>query len=397
MKIGVNCFPLLDHIGGMRDYFINLFNQILNQDTENEYFFFYGKQNVDILRKINNQQWGEKGLLLISQEDIPNHLKGMDLYFCPFAVLWPRPLPLPTVITLPDIQEFFFPYFFTKWDLYIREYHYCGSTQIADRVITLSHFSRETIVKQHRIPAKKVVVAYPHIDPIFSGPKKIRTELIKTIPFSEFILYPANQWFHKNHDGLLHAIQLLKKKGVKINAVLTGHEMNHGYPLKSKIDEHGLSEQVFVCGYLLKEELSDLYASARMVVFPSLFEGFGIPLLEAMAAGCPIAASQTTSLPEIGGEAVEYFDPHQTKDIARAIEYLWNNSQKRGELIQKGYERLKHFSASNLLQSHLLAFEEAIQSFSIRRYYWQYYWVHPFHRIRVNRKYQNLLRGNKNK
>jgi len=137
-----------------------------------------------------------------------------NLYFCPFGALWPRPLPIPTVVVIPDIQEVFYPYFFIKLELYYRDYHYRGSTQIANRVITISNFSKETIVKRHRIPAKKVVVAYPHIDPIFFGAKKLTAENNRPIPFSEFILYPANQWLHKNHDGLLKAIQSLKKKGL---------------------------------------------------------------------------------------------------------------------------------------------------------------------------------------
>ena len=177
-----------------------------------------------------------------------------------------------------------------------------------------------------------------------------------------------------------------------INAILTGHEMTQGYPLKSKINEYGLSEQVIMVGYLSKEELAGLYARAKLMVFPSLFEGFGIPLLEAMAAGCPVSASHTTSLPEIGGEAVEYFDPHEPKEIAQAIENLWNNPEKREELVRKGFARIKRFSASNLIQSHLEAFEEASQSFSARRYKWQRYWVHPSHRLKVHWKYRNLLK-----
>ncbi len=392
MRIGVNCFSLLANIGGMNQYFINLFNEVLDHGSENEYIFFYSEQNIDELRKLKNTSWEKNGVLLKSQEDILNHLNRMDLYFCPLGALWPRPLPLPTVVTIPDIQEVFYPHFFTELELYYRAYHYRGSTQIADRVITISRFSKETIVKQHRIPTKKVIVAYPYIDPIFFSAKGQRAENNRTVPFSEFILYPANQWLHKNHDGLLKAIQLLKKRRVMINAILTGHEMTQGYPLKNKINEYGLSEQVFMVGYISKEELAGLYARARMMIFPSFFEGFGIPLLEAMAAGCPIAASRTTSLPEIGGEAVEYFDPHQSEDIARAIEYLWNNPERRRELVQKGFNRIERFSVSTFIQNHLKAFEEAVQSFSIRRYYWNRYWAHPYHRFCIKWKYREILR-----
>ena len=336
--------------------------------------------------------WEKDGLLLKSQDEVVNHLERMDLYFCPLGVLWPRPLPLPIVVTIPDIQEVFYPDFFTEFDHYFREYHYRGSTQIADRVITLSHFSKETIVNHHGISSEKVVVAYPCIDQIFFNSKELQAGNNTPIPFNEFILYPANQWLHKNHDGLLKAIKYLKEeKKTFINLLLTGHEVAQGYPLKNKVNEYGLSEQISIVGYLPKEELAALYARAKMVIFPSLFEGFGIPLLEAMAAGCPVAASSVTSLPEIGGEAVEYFDPTQPMDIARAIELLWNNPERRKELVRKGFTRIERFSASNLVQSHYKAFEEAQGSYSSRQYYWHLWWTHPSHRWKVNRKYRQSL------
>lgn len=392
MRIGVNCFSLQAHIGGMNQYFVNLFNELLGQNTKNEYIFFYSEQNIDELRKLDSALWEKEGVLLKSQDEVAGHLKRIDLFFCPLGVLWPRPLPLPTVVTIPDIQEIFYPDFFTEIDHYLREYHYRGSTRIADRVITLSHFSKETLVDHHGISPEKVVVAYPSIDPIFFNCQALQAGNNPPLPFNEFILYPANHWLHKNHDGLLKAIRYLKEvKKTAINVLLTGHEVAQGYPLKNKVEEYGLSEQVSIVGYLPKEELAALYAGAKMVVFPSLFEGFGIPLVEAMTAGCPVVAANVTSLPEIGGEAVEYFDPTQPIAMADAIELLWNNSERRQELIQKGLKRIEWFSAFNLVQSHHRAFEEAQGSYASGKYYWHRWWTHPSHRWKVHRKYRRSL------
>jgi glycosyltransferase involved in cell wall biosynthesis len=392
MRIGVNCFSLQAHIGGMNQYFINLFNEILGQDTKNEYIFYYSEQNINELRKLNSEFWGKEGILLKNPDEVANHLKRIDLYFCPLGILWPRPLPLPMVVTIPDIQEVFYPDFFTEIDHYLREYHYRGSTRIADRVVTLSHFSKETLVDHHGISPEKVVVVYPSIDQLFFKSKEQQGGNSPPIPFNEFILYPANHWLHKNHDGLLKAIKYLKEeKKTFINVLLTGHEVAQGYPLKNKVNEYGLSEQISIMGYLPREELAALYARAKMVVFPSLFEGYGIPLVEAMAAGCPVAASSVTSLPEIGGDAVEYFDPTQPMAIAKCIELLWNNPEKRKELVQKGHKRIERFSASNLVQSHNRAFEEAQGSFSFGKYYWHRWWTHPSHRWKIHRKYRKSL------
>ena len=298
-------------------------------------------------------------------------------------------MPLPTVVTIPDIQEVFYPDFFSEFDHYLREYHYCGSTRIADRVITLSHFSKETLVNHHGISPEKVIVSYPSVDQIFFKNRELPAGNTPPIPFNEFILYPANHWLHKNHDGLLKAIKYLKEeKKTSINVLLTGHEVAQGYPLERKVDEYGLSEQISILGYLPKEELAALYARAKMVIFPSLFEGYGIPLVEAMAAGCPVAASNVTSLPEIGGDAVQYFDPTDPIDIAKAIELLWNNPESRKEFVQKGFKRIKWLSACSPVQIHHKAFEEARGSFSFRKYYWHRWWTHPSHRWKVHRKYR---------
>lgn len=376
----------------MNQYFINLFNKILEHDDNNKYILFCSEQNINELKKLNNSVWGKEGILLTSLDHVAHHLKDIDLYFCPFGSLWPRPLPIPAVVTIPDIQEVFYPNFFSEFELYFREFHYRGSSKIADRVITISNFSKETLVNHYGISSEKVTVAYPNIDQIFYGPKNQLPG--NNIPFSsnQFILYPANQWLHKNHDGLLRAIKYLKEqKRLTINVIFTGHDMPGGYPLRSKIKEYGLSEQIWVGGYLPKEELAYLYGKAKMVVFPSLFEGFGLPLLEAMAAGCPIATSNATSLPEIGAAAVEYFDPNKPLDIAHVIENLWNNPDKLKELIVKGFERLKSFSATNFVQKHYEAFEEAYRSFSSRRYYRHLLWTHPVHKLRVRWKYRKLI------
>ena len=116
-----------------------------------------------------------------------------------------------------------------------------------------------------------------------------------------FLLYPANNWPHKNHEALLRALVWLKKeRNLEVPVVFTGTQLADGYPLQQKIDEFGLSAQCSLFGYLTTEEMAYLYLRARGLIFPSLFEGFGLPLVEAMAAGCPVLSSDAASLPEIG-------------------------------------------------------------------------------------------------
>jgi glycosyltransferase involved in cell wall biosynthesis len=139
------------------------------------------------------------------------------------------------------------------------------------------------------------------------------------------------------------------------------------------------------------EELAHLYLNAKLMVFPSLFEGFGIPVLEAMAAGCPVAASNVTSVPEIGGDAVEYFDPHVPENIARTIERVWHDGTLRSRMIEKGRRCAGIFSSAKLAQRHLAVFEKAAVSFSKSRYAWHKWVYRHYRRSVIFFKYRNHI------
>jgi glycosyltransferase involved in cell wall biosynthesis len=263
---------------------------------------------------------------------------------------------------------------------------------MADRVVTISHFSEQTIVKHHRISARKVIVSHVCADKRYYQAAEVAQAPDCLLPESDFVIYPANYWMHKNHDTLLRALQWLKiERDLAIDAVFTGYEVPNGYPLGQKAAEYGLSEQVYRAGYVTVEELAYLYSRAKMLVFPSLFEGFGIPLVEAMAAGCPVVAAEATSLPEIGSEAAEYFDPASPQSIGMAIEKVWGDEALRQRLIQRGRRRTLNFSATKLAQTHRAVFDEAARVFSPTRYMW-YNWVYQhYHRWLVHSKYRNIL------
>ena len=391
MRIGVNCFPLSNNIGGVKQYFFNLFNELLSNDGRNTYTFFYFPHNVKELSSLDNS-WQGNAILLHDQLEVKKYLNKIDLYFCPFGSLWPRPLPIPSVVTLVDIQEVFYPGYFSDVDLFSREYHYPGSTRMADRVITISDFSKKTIVKHHRISPYKVRVVHLCSDKRFYRTDEVSCLPKVPLPDEDFIIYPANRWKHKNHDTLLRALQWLKAaRGLKIKAVFTGHDVPNCYPLARKASEYGLDGQVYSAGYVTVEELACLYSKARIMVFPSLFEGFGIPLVEAMTVGCPVVASNVTSLPEIGVDAVEYFDPSSPESIGIAIEKIWYDAARREELIRLGRRRADDFSSAKMAQTHLRVFREATECFSKIRYTWHNWIYQHYHRGLVYLKYKKIL------
>jgi glycosyltransferase involved in cell wall biosynthesis len=393
MRIGVNCFLLQPNIGGMKQYFFNLFRELLESDHQNEYVFFHFPHNAEELTQLENTRWQTNAILLNDQAEVKQHLDQIDLYFCPFGALWPRPLPIPTTVMVHDIQEVFYPQNFTDFSMYNREYHFPGSTRMADRVVTNSHFTKQTVVQHHHISPHRVAVAHLCADKRYYRAAEVACPPQSPLPGGDFIIYPANYWVHKNHDTLLRALRWLKtEKGLKIDAVFTGYEVPNGYPLAQKAVEYGLSEQVYSVGYVTVEEMAYLYLKARMLVFPSLFEGFGIPLVEAMDVGCPVVAADTTSLPEIGAEAAEYFDPTSPESIGLAIEKVWHDADLRWQLVERGRRRALNFSVAKLAQAHLAVFNEAARSFSSARYAWHYWFYQHYHRWRIHFKYRKVLR-----
>jgi glycosyltransferase involved in cell wall biosynthesis len=389
MRIGVNCYQLLPDIGGLKQYFLRLFKELLKNDERNTYIFFYFAHNIDELSYLDDLKWQENAIELQDQQEVYEYLDKIDLYFCPFGALWPRPLPVPTVVTLVDIQEVIYPEYFTAQDLFNRHFHYKGSTKMADRIITISEFSRQTIVTHHKISPHKIGAIHLCADDLFYQESEEIYPSNTPLSNGEYIFYPANFWQHKNHDRLLKALKWLKtEKGLHVNAVFTGHEVANGFPIAAKIKEYGIEDQVNYLGYLPVEQIVQLYSKAKFMVFPSLYEGFGMPLIEAMAAGCPVAASNLTSLPEIGGNAADYFDPFSIESIGRIIEKLWMDSSHRNQLIKRGYKRAQNFSASKLADSHKRIFQEAADIFSRMRYIWNRWAYQYYHLCLVTLKHR---------
>jgi len=383
VRIGVNCYLLQPHIGGLKQYFLTLFRELLERDEEHEYVFFWYRHNAEELERLGTDRWRRHAVLLADQRHVLDHLEGIDLYFCPFGALYPRPVPRPTVMTLVDIQEVFYPEFFTPTDRYTRELHFPGSTRMSDRVITISEFSRRTLIDHHRLPPARVKVVYLAADARSAGSAAVARPAAAPLP-ARFIFYPANVWKHKNHDVLLQALRLLRdERGRRLDLVLTGFGQDADSPITAMAEAHGVRDQVHALGYLPVEELAYLYEHADMLVFPSLFEGFGIPLVEAMAAGCPVVAARATSIPEVVGNAAELFDPASPPALAAAIERVTDDEAWRETLRARGFRRAHEFSAARMAEEHRAAFREAAQAYSPRAYLWRRWVTGYCHRARL--------------
>jgi glycosyltransferase involved in cell wall biosynthesis len=173
-----------------------------------------------------------------------------------------------------------------------------------------------------------------------------------------FLLYPAALLPHKNHHALIEALALLADRDIAL--VLTGPDRGRLSNLKACARRMHVEHRVRHLGYVSDLELASLYRQATLLVFPSLYEGFGAPPIEAMACGCPVAVSRETSLPEVCGNAAVYFDARRPEDIAATVDTALGDAALRQSLTHRGLERAARFTWEAAAARHALVYRRAI-------------------------------------
>ncbi len=244
-----------------------------------------------------------------------------------------------------DLQHLHFPEFFSADQLRGREvWRVCSER--ATYVLVASEFVRDDVIGAYDVDPGRVAVVAPGVPTaLHAAPPNPRPSGIA------FALYPAQPWKHKNHLRLLEAIALLKDRGTEVPVVCSGPPNPHEQAVRQRAHDLGLDSLVRFPGYLTDAELATRYQQARCLVFPSLFEGFGFPVLEAFNAGLPVTCSSTTSLPELAGDAAALFDPTDVEAMADAIERVWSDEDLRAQLVARGHERAALYSWDRLARS----------------------------------------------
>ncbi|PIY96471.1 MAG: hypothetical protein COY66_04030 [Candidatus Kerfeldbacteria bacterium CG_4_10_14_0_8_um_filter_42_10] len=219
------------------------------------------------------------------------------------------------------------------------------------KVITVSKFSKQEIIKHFGLPDEKVAVTYEACDP----PKILNDsfkELARKFQITKpFLLYVGNTYPHKNLERMLAAFRkLVRNEQLNIQLVLVGKEDYFSKRLKAKAEELELKDDVIFTGFVADQELPLFYKNASLYVFPSSIEGFGLPPLEAMSYGLPVASSNAPCLPEILQDAAEYFNPTEIDDIVRVIKRLIIDERLKDKLKTKGIEHVEKFSWKKMVE-----------------------------------------------
>lgn len=238
----------------------------------------------------------------------------------------------------------------------------------AEMIITDSESSSADIVKFIRYPKEKIAVIYLSADSKLKkiSDKKILNSIRKKFNLpNEFVLYIGDVNYNKNLPALVRACRLIKIPLVIVGKQAVSTDFNPSHiENRSLVELTSLVEgqkDVIRTGFVTEEEKSGLYSLATVYCQPSLYEGFGFPLLEAMTCGCPVVASRTSSLPEIGGKAVYYVDPYNIDDISRGIKTVFEDDALRAKMIKDGLAQAKKFSWEKTARETIKIYEKVLE------------------------------------
>lgn len=228
----------------------------------------------------------------------------------------------------------------------------------ARRVITVSEYSKHDIASHFKLPASKIIVTPEAVDIPSRGISRDTLEHYLThIGLRRpFVLYVGNAYPHKNLERCVEAFADVRRRHPDLTLVMTGREDYFFKRLKVVIRNLGSADAVKFPGFVTDEQLYGLYQAADAFIFPSLYEGFGLPPLEAMAAGTPVVASKATSIPEVLGDAAVYFDPTDIRDMIQALERVLTDTKLRQDMRERGAHQVARYSWRQLAEHTLAAY-----------------------------------------
>ncbi|MBU1858304.1 MAG: glycosyltransferase family 4 protein [Verrucomicrobia bacterium] len=301
---------------------------------------------------------------LYEQLFLPSLIKKYNLdllhslgYMTPFV------LPCKSIVSIFDIV-YNYPGAFSFLKKQLLRLLLVISAQRADHVLTISESSRRQIVAYLSVPPEKVTVTLLAPKNFLGCDERDWPDLASRLGIRDrYLLAFSSLTPSKNIPALLYAFaQVSKSLAEGVQLVLVGREPRRGISLRSLSNSLGMDRCVVFTGFLPDADLSQIFKHATAFVFPSLYEGFGLPILEAMAAGVPVACSNTASMPEVAGNAALFFDPSAPEGIVMALKQLLANQTLRTELVSKGYHNLKRFSWLTAAEKTLTVFEQVVSA-----------------------------------
>jgi glycosyltransferase involved in cell wall biosynthesis len=354
LRIAVDARKLRDY--GIGTYVRNLLRHLSRVDQTTDYVVLCHDADCDAISELGPNfravVESSPGYSVREQITVPRDLRRerANLFHTPHYVLPPL-TPCKSVVTIHDCIHLRFPQYLPNrlGYAYARSFLWTA-THRSSRVITVSEASKRDILAYFNVPPEKIDVIYNGIDERFGNPPPDEDVVAVRERYQldgPFILYAGNIKPHKNLGRLIEAFHILRATGPEfegVKLVIIGDEIAKYAALRHAVHRCKLHKHVRFFGFVPARTLAILYRLADVFVFPSLYEGFGLPPLEAMASGTPVITSNVSSLPEVVGDAAVLIDPLQPEAIAHAMSRVLSDSALRADLRERGLARARHFS-----------------------------------------------------
>ncbi|HKS74035.1 MAG TPA: glycosyltransferase family 1 protein [Terriglobales bacterium] len=365
MKIAMDVHSLGSGRGGNETYYRYLLAGLTAADQHNEYLLLGSKKGLAQLPAIPGKNFHWRTVVSKSPYtripcEIPLSLKRhpVDLYHAQFIL--PPFLKCKTVVAILDIAYEHFPEAFPAYQRLWSKWLIRASARRADHIVTLSEHSRQDIARTYNIPEEKITVTSLGAgDEFFPRDRNAAKELVaRQYGIREdFILYLGRLQARKNLVRLVEAYAALHRAGFPHKLVLAGRADFLFQPVIDRVRELRLEQDVLIPGYVNNHDIPHLYSAADLFVFPSLYEGFGLPVIEAMACGVPVVTSRGSSLEEVAGSAALLVDPCDQASLIRAMHAALSDSTLRDHLRRAGLKRSREFSQERTARKTMAVYE----------------------------------------
>ena len=344
---------------GTENYSLFLIRALLQLDRQNRYRLYFNQPPArDLLAAAEN----------VEQRAIPfprlwTHLRlsrematrPPDVLFVPAHVL-PLVHPRRSVVTVHDLGYLYYPQAHTRRARMYLQWSTTYNARSAAHVIADSQATKDDLIRHCNTPAEKITVIYPGLDPTFAPVQdaaRLAAVRARYGFVAPYVIYVGTLQPRKNLTGLLEAFSNLVGQRRDLHLAIVGKKGWLYEPLFAQVRQLGLEERVHFPGYVPQADLPALLSGARAFVLPSLYEGFGFPILEAMACGTPVVCSAVASLPEVAGDAAILVNPQDTLQLVQALARVLDDDVLRQQLAVRGLDRVKLFSWERCAQQTL--------------------------------------------
>lgn len=393
MRIGIDCRTILNpekgEAGGVGHYVYQLVRHLLKIDHQNNYILFFDHR----IKKKKIKKFSQKNVKIVFYPfflyskfiptKISHHLfdaliekEPLDVFHFPYIPSPPKKLKVKLVATIHDLSLLKIPQYFSKKEIEIEKEELSFILPYIDKIIAVSNSTKKDLIEIFNLPPEKIRVVYHGLDKRFfdrfSSEEEIKAVKKKYNIKNNYILFLSPLEIRKNICRIIKSFQNVKEeirknpqkfskvlKGKDLQLVLAGKPGSAFKKIKKELKKVPYKKDIILTGYIPPEDLNPLFDGAKVFVFPSLYEGFGLPVIEAMARGVPVITSNVSSLPEIAGEGNALFvDPTDTKEITKALIELLTNEELRVKITEKAFKKAKEYQWEKTASETLDVYKE---------------------------------------